>query len=277
MLGRVIVMGIGLLATGAAWAQGGVVVGAPSGTRQVAPPPPPPVGFRIRVAPPAPRFESMPVAPSARHVWVKGYWGWDGRGHVWVPGRWELPPQASARWIEGRWVQSGVEWVWEGGRWEGAPQPGVGYTPPPRPVVVSPPPPPPPVYTPPVVTAPPPPTPLPPPIYTRPAGTTVRADDIKARVIRARVVWAESIKCNGGRIGRYIPTREDSWERAQGRQDIRVPELQVDTIYAEDIKCDWIEAEEVHAEKARVGHQRYDRRDDDDRGGHGHGQGHGNR
>lgn len=30
---------------------------------------------------------TYPVYPTT--VWVGGYWAWDGRVHVWVPGRWE--------------------------------------------------------------------------------------------------------------------------------------------------------------------------------------------
>lgn len=35
---------------------------------------------------PAPRVEVIPVAPSPRHVWVKGYYKPRGRHYVWVPG-----------------------------------------------------------------------------------------------------------------------------------------------------------------------------------------------
>lgn len=41
-------------------------------------------------APPPPRYEVIPVAPSRAHVWVAGHWAWrPGRHqHVWVPGTW---------------------------------------------------------------------------------------------------------------------------------------------------------------------------------------------
>ena len=41
---------------------------------------------RVVVARPAPRVEIIPVAPSPRHVWVKGYYVRRGRDYVWVPG-----------------------------------------------------------------------------------------------------------------------------------------------------------------------------------------------
>ena len=100
----------------------GVVVGAP--------------GVRVRVAPPAARVEVRTRAPSPRHVWVPGYWGWRGGRHVWIGGFWRMPPQPGHVWIEGRWVDSGGEWVWEEGRWAAQPQVVVQ---PPQPVVVAPP------------------------------------------------------------------------------------------------------------------------------------------
>jgi hypothetical protein len=32
-------------------------------------------GIRVGVAPPALRYEAVPVAPSPRHQWIAGYWG----------------------------------------------------------------------------------------------------------------------------------------------------------------------------------------------------------
>ena len=49
--------------------------------------------YRARMAPPPMRAEVRPMAPSPRHVWVGGYWGFEGGRHAWVGGRWELPPQ----------------------------------------------------------------------------------------------------------------------------------------------------------------------------------------
>jgi hypothetical protein len=41
-------------------------------------------------APPRPRYEVIPVAPSREHVWVAGHWVWRParHHHVWVPGAW---------------------------------------------------------------------------------------------------------------------------------------------------------------------------------------------
>lgn len=41
---------------------------------------------KVVVQRPAPRVEVIPVAPSARHIWVKGHYVRRGRNYVWVPG-----------------------------------------------------------------------------------------------------------------------------------------------------------------------------------------------
>ena len=41
----------------------------------------------VVVQPPPPRVEIVPVAPSPRHVWVKGHYVKRGRNYVWVGGR----------------------------------------------------------------------------------------------------------------------------------------------------------------------------------------------
>ena len=78
-------------------------------------------GFR-RSAPgmPPPRQrEVVPRSPGPQFVWAQGYWAWDGRGWVWVPGAWLFPPKPRAAWVPGRWERNrrgrGCQWV--RGRW----------------------------------------------------------------------------------------------------------------------------------------------------------------
>lgn len=71
----------------------------------------------VRVGPPAARVEVRGVAPSPRHVWVGGYWQWNGRGHVWVAGTWQLPPRHRAHWVDGHWRHTREGWVWIPGHW----------------------------------------------------------------------------------------------------------------------------------------------------------------
>ena len=73
--------------------------------------------IRIQMAPPAPRVEVIPRAPSPRHVWVPGYWAWRGGRHVWIAGHYELPPRGMHTWIEPRWEHRGGSYVFIEGRW----------------------------------------------------------------------------------------------------------------------------------------------------------------
>jgi hypothetical protein len=46
---------------------------------------------RVVVQPaPPPRVEVVPVAPSPRHVWVKGHYVRRGRNYIWVDGHYAL-------------------------------------------------------------------------------------------------------------------------------------------------------------------------------------------
>src|SRR5579872_4042601 len=63
--------------------------------------------YYANVPPPPIRAEVVGVAPGPGYVWVGGYWGWSGLAHVWVPGRWAVPPHRHARWVEPRWDRDG--------------------------------------------------------------------------------------------------------------------------------------------------------------------------
>jgi len=63
---------------------------------------PPPDGERsagqvLAQTPVAPPDEPFGPAPDAEHVWVRGYWHWDGVRYVWRPGRWERARPGYAR------------------------------------------------------------------------------------------------------------------------------------------------------------------------------------
>ncbi len=91
-----------------------------------APPPPPMVAapavngiIEVQLAPPALKVERRAPRPSPGHVWVHGYWRWDGQHYGWVGGRWEMPQRAGARWVAPRWKRHGRRWVFVPGRWAG--------------------------------------------------------------------------------------------------------------------------------------------------------------
>ncbi len=72
----------------------------------------------VRIGPPAAIAETRAVAPGPRHVWIAGYHRWDGRAYVWVPGRWELPPEHHTAWVAGHWVHHRHNgWYWVEGHW----------------------------------------------------------------------------------------------------------------------------------------------------------------
>src|SRR5437879_3367520 len=58
----------------------------------------PPAEVVVQAAPPPVQVEVVPVAPSARHVWVAGH-------HQWINGRWV--------WVRGRYIvgRSGCRWI----------------------------------------------------------------------------------------------------------------------------------------------------------------------
>jgi hypothetical protein len=71
----------------------------------------------VRIGPPVARVEVVPIRPSPRHVWIRGYWGWDGYHHVWVPGRYVLVRRGYF-YREPRWEAAGRgHWRWHRGGW----------------------------------------------------------------------------------------------------------------------------------------------------------------
>lgn len=71
----------------------------------------------VQPAPPVRRVEVITRAPGPGFVWVEGYWGWQSRTYVWVPGRWERPPKRHAHWSPGRWRHHDRGWYWVPGHW----------------------------------------------------------------------------------------------------------------------------------------------------------------
>lgn len=68
-------------------------------------------------APPPPPREARTRSPGRGHVWISGYWGWDGNRREWVRGHWERPPHRRAVWNAPRWDRRGRDWVYIRGSW----------------------------------------------------------------------------------------------------------------------------------------------------------------
>lgn len=92
----------------------------------------------VTMAPPPPQVEVQGAAPSPRHVWLPGFWQWNGSRHVWQAGHWAEPPEPGMVWDAPKWQNQGGKWAFMDGRWHpGAPPaPTVVYEPPTTPEVV---------------------------------------------------------------------------------------------------------------------------------------------
>jgi len=74
----------------------------------------------VPVAPPPPPKEVIPVLPPERverEHWQSGYWRWNGREYVWVPGRYVERPFKAAVWVPGHWDKRPGGWIFVEGHW----------------------------------------------------------------------------------------------------------------------------------------------------------------
>ncbi len=89
------------------------LVAAPQGVREASAAP----VVDVRIAPPAARVEVVPARP-AHHVWTHGYWAWNGRAHVWVPGRY-VAERPGYVWRDHSWEEHGKgHWRFHQGGWQ---------------------------------------------------------------------------------------------------------------------------------------------------------------
>ena len=75
-----------------------------------------PVSVDIRIAPPAPRHEVVPVARSG-YTWAPGYWDYRHNRYQWVAGHW-VRERPGYHYNAPQWVQRGDRWTRTEGRWE---------------------------------------------------------------------------------------------------------------------------------------------------------------
>src|SRR6185369_6619409 len=68
------------------------------------------------VAPPAPRYEIVGVAPRADMFYTPGYWRWSGAQYTWIVGRWETR-RDGCEYVSSRWERSGNRWTFVPGCW----------------------------------------------------------------------------------------------------------------------------------------------------------------
>jgi WXXGXW repeat (2 copies) len=60
------------------------------------------VSMASMALPPLPAY-SQPAIPGPGHIWIPGYWAWNGAGYYWVPGYGTPPPAADLLWTPGDW------------------------------------------------------------------------------------------------------------------------------------------------------------------------------
>lgn len=80
------------------------------------------VSIVIGNAPPPQRVEVVPV-PRRGYQWAPGYWGWNGRRHVWVAGHWERARPGYA-YQRPEWRQERDGWRLSHGGWQRGPAHG---------------------------------------------------------------------------------------------------------------------------------------------------------
>lgn len=73
--------------------------------------------YYVQSAPPAPIYETVPVAPGAGYYWQPGYWNWNGYRYAWVRGQYAYAPYSGATWHPGHWAHGRYGWSWRAGHW----------------------------------------------------------------------------------------------------------------------------------------------------------------
>lgn len=73
------------------------------------------IGVSVGFPPPPPRVEAVVVARPG-HVWIPGYWRWNGASHVWAGGYW-THARPGYRYMPARWVRTGPAWRFHAGYW----------------------------------------------------------------------------------------------------------------------------------------------------------------
>jgi hypothetical protein len=105
----------------------------------------------------------------------------------------------------------------------------------------------------------------PPPVARRAAPRSeLRAKDLEANYVRARVIYAKEVKAAGGRIGRIQEWHDRGRGRGRGgnpgyswgSRDVSAPEVQADVIYVKELRARFIEADVIVAKDVDIGRYR---------------------
>jgi hypothetical protein len=73
----------------------------------------------VPAAPPPPADSSIAaVSPGADYVYVSGYYDWNGRRYVWVPGAWVRASRPASTWVPAHWEPTTGGYRWAPGSWQ---------------------------------------------------------------------------------------------------------------------------------------------------------------
>jgi hypothetical protein len=72
----------------------------------------------VREAPPAIIVENRPPPPGQGHIWIDGYWNWNGHKYDWQRGHWAVPPHARAVWVAPRYEKHEQGYRYVPGQWQ---------------------------------------------------------------------------------------------------------------------------------------------------------------
>jgi hypothetical protein len=71
----------------------------------------------VREAPPPVIVERRPPPPGQGHVWIDGYWDWNGHKYDWQRGHWAVPPHGRAVWVAPRYEKHEQGYRYMPGQW----------------------------------------------------------------------------------------------------------------------------------------------------------------
>ena len=70
----------------------------------------------VQEEPPPVIVENRPPPPGNKHIWVDGYWRWNGNKYAWVPGHYERLHKGKY-YVASRWVHTPRGWEFYEGYW----------------------------------------------------------------------------------------------------------------------------------------------------------------
>lgn len=75
-------------------------------------------GYFVATGPPAAPSEIIVAPPTVYHVWIPGYYTYQGGGYVWVKGYYTVPPRGKT-YAPAHWIQTPRGYKHVKGHWRG--------------------------------------------------------------------------------------------------------------------------------------------------------------